>query len=219
MDQGMDSFLETMSYEQLEFIDYDVHVTCLNKFLHMHKKDSYTMFDIGANGGSFIRAVQSLFAHVKLHAFEPHPVLCKHITDKFPEVIANNACCGNFNGTVDINIPSTSVAISSILNRPLFRELTDQVIFKHASPCTKIDSYCVENNIECIDYIKIDVEGYEFSVLQGAEQMLKQNKVRCGHFEVTVNELHPMQLAYDMLQKYGYKLDKTISIRDCFFYL
>jgi FkbM family methyltransferase len=219
MDKGMDSFLESMSYEQLEFIDYDVHILCLKKFLDMYKKDSYTMFDIGSNGGSFIKAVRSLFTNSKLYAFEPHPILFKHITDTFPEVIANNSCCGSFNGSVDINIPSTSVAISSILNRPLFKELKDQIIFKHVSKCTRIDSYCAENNIEFIDYIKIDVEGYEYNVLQGLEEMLKQNKVSCGHFEVTINELYPMQFAYDMLEKYGYKIDKTVSIRDCFFYL
>ena len=42
---------------------------------------------------------------------------------------------------------------------------------------TNIDSYCEENNISEIDFIKIDTQGSESKILLGMEKMLSKEKV------------------------------------------
>lgn len=42
----------------------------------------------------------------------------------------------------------------------------------------RLDSFCRENHIEQIDFIKMDVEGYEGQVLSGASDMLQEKKVK-----------------------------------------
>jgi FkbM family methyltransferase len=44
-----------------------------------------------------------------------------------------------------------------------------------------LDNYCSDNNIEHIDYLKIDTEGYDFEVIKGASEMI--NKIRFIQFE------------------------------------
>ena len=46
-----------------------------------------------------------------------------------------------------------------------------------------IDHYCKDNNIESIDFIKIDVEGYELSVLKGGMDFFSKGGVKMVQFE------------------------------------
>lgn len=46
-----------------------------------------------------------------------------------------------------------------------------------------LDQYCQENNIEEIDFIKIDVEGFEMNVFEGAKNLLLNNKIHAIQFE------------------------------------
>ena len=39
-----------------------------------------------------------------------------------------------------------------------------------------LDNFCYKNKIKKIDFLKIDVEGYEYMVLQGAKKIIKDVK-------------------------------------------
>ncbi len=45
------------------------------------------------------------------------------------------------------------------------------------------DDYCASGNIERVDFVKIDVEGHELSVLRGAKRMLNEGRVGVVQFE------------------------------------
>lgn len=50
---------------------------------------------------------------------------------------------------------------------------------------TTLDAYCTENKIEGIDYLKIDTEGNEIKVLDGATQIL--DRVKFVEAEASMN--------------------------------
>ena len=84
-----------------------------------------------------------------------------------------------------------------------------------------IDNYCNENNIECINFIKIDVEGAEKLVLDGGINMLKDNKIKMGLFEIgeTLTDANTNEHEIcDMLESYNYKIIKNIP-NNYLFYL
>ena len=78
-------------------------------------------------------------------------------------------------GTVDITFPKWSVVLSSIIKRPVFDKLKSEgQEFKTINvKRDTIDNYCKINNIENIDFIKIDVDG---AGKNGANNMLKMIK-------------------------------------------
>jgi hypothetical protein len=48
---------------------------------------------------------------------------------------------------------------------------------------TTIDNYCLNNDIEKIYFLKLDVEGHELKVLQGASKMIFDKKIDFIQFE------------------------------------
>ena len=120
-----------------------------------------------------------------------------------------------------INIPTWSVGLSSMIERPVFQQLESQgqYIEKLEVDTITIDKYCQDNNVKCIDFIKIDVEGAEYRVLKGAENMLKKRLIKSGIFEtgetLTDAKVSEKQLM-EYLEEYGYILQKIPN--NCIFW-
>src|SRR5262249_7971596 len=83
--------------------------------------------------------------------------------------------------------------------------------------CQTIDSYCVSNGVSLIDLLKIDVEGCELQVLNGAEKMLDKGRVAFVYAEF--NDLQPkadatggalLPLA-EYLGRFGYRYIATYT--------
>lgn len=212
-------FLSTYSTDFLSNIDVEIHNHMLNKFLIQNKKiDQLTFFDIGCNAGSFIKVVKQKGINAKLHAFEPHPYLFKYLNETYPNEKINQKCVSDKNGKIVIHIPSISVGISSIINRPVFQDLNQEIRQVETDSIT-FDSYMEENGIEHVDFVKIDVEGAEYFVFDGARNALKQHKITCGQFEIGIDESgYNLDDITNLLNEYGYEVEKIFQ-NDCFFYL
>lgn len=63
-----------------------------------------------------------------------------------------------------------------------------QVIGEEQMEVIDLDSFCRENDINTVDFIKLDTEGTELEILEGAEQILAD--VLAIQVEVTFNETH-----------------------------
>lgn len=46
-----------------------------------------------------------------------------------------------------------------------------------------VDNFCKTNSIDSITFLKMDVQGYEYNILLGAKEMLKNGKIECIQFE------------------------------------
>ena len=184
------------------------------------------VFDVGTNCGSFIKTLSNLNKTKNIHCFEPHPVLSKLTEGLNKDIIMNEVCLTDRIGSVIVNFPQTSLAISSIIDRPLFKDKTwtsyDRVK-RVECECLTIDHYCTINNIDDIHFIKIDVEGAEKLVLDGAKNMLESRKIKGGVLEIIPSQLteagtSPEEIEY-ILRGYGYKILKTLSKNDWYFHI
>ena len=73
------------------------------------------------------------------------------------------------------------------------------------------DIFCAEKGIDNIDFLKIDVEGYEHKVLKGFEGILKRGGIKVIQFEygyVNIDTHFLLKDFYDYLQSFGMKLGK-----------
>jgi len=209
-------------FEELNNIDYSMLYGVMTAFFQKFP-DSKTgvFFDVGCNAGSFVKVLNSLVAGGSIHCFEPHPVLSKHVLELYPKIKMNEYCIGNMNGHIDIHIPIHSVGLSSVIRRPVFEQLNQEIVTLNVK-CQTLDSYCVENSISSIDFIKIDVEGAEKLVFDGSKNMLSNKKIKAGIFEVGSTLTDAGTSADEIcsiLQGYGYNIVKTLSPNDYYFHI
>ena len=126
-------------------------------------KNDAVVFDIGAFKGDTAYFFSKICSNkARIYAFEPdennYKILLK-IKDKYKlnNVIASNILFSNLE--TEINF------LSMDLNRPDIKMKS-----------TTIDKFVEENNIEKIDYIKMDVEGAEKNILEGSIKTIKKFK-------------------------------------------
>jgi FkbM family methyltransferase len=221
-DQILNRCFEKHSFQDLNSYDSEMlrNMICRTIELFPDSVDG-VFFDVGCNAGSFVKALQTLRIRDNIHCFEPHPVLAQKTLETYPHIRMQKICIGSYDGKIDINIPMHSVGLSSIVNRPVFQQL-GQPIKVLSTTCKTIDTYCEENKIDTIDFLKIDVEGAEKHVLMGAKRMLANHKIKAGVFEVG-QTLIDAGTSGDELAKiiefFGYKIEKRYSSNDYMFHL
>ena len=73
-----------------------------------------------------------------------------------------------------------------------------------------LDSFIEEHSIQNIDLLKLDVQGVEYQVLQGAENALRGGKIKMIYTEILTMPAYEGQNYLDeilqLLRKYNYKL-------------
>ena len=78
----------------------------------------------------------------------------------------------------------------------------------------RLDEFCREQNIAFIDFLKMDVEGYEMEVLVGSGEFLSKKKINVIQFEYGGANIDAKVLLKDLLElliSNGYKIYKMHS--------
>jgi len=126
--------------------------------------------DVGANNGVTTQIMASVFKLV--HAFEPNPRLAAELAICAPKnVSVHPYAVSSQSGSADLSIPiSKGVLLSGwgSLSGNLFKDFERLQMFKVET--RTIDSF----QFERVDFIKIDVEGHEMSVLEGAMETIRR---------------------------------------------
>jgi FkbM family methyltransferase len=144
------------------------------------------LFDVGANIGNYGRLLFDIFtSQSKIYCFEPSPSsfnILKSNLGGLENVQLFNLGFGEQGGTLTLYSDSTASSMASLYKRRLDHY---NIRFNHleAIELRTIDEFCEENNIRQINFLKLDVEGYEYNVLKGAENIINKNLVDYIQFE------------------------------------
>lgn len=67
---------------------------------------------------------------------------------------------------------------------------------------TSIDAFCKENEINEVDVIKVDVQGYELEVLKGAREILPT--VKTLFLEASFLDIASIEAVFSMRERFPY---------------
>jgi len=138
-------------------------------------KEPSVIVDAGANIGAISKELSYWFPTAKIMAFEPvkntFDQLLKHLGN-YPNIIFFQKALGAFPGkiTIDINRENTINSIKATYN-------SENIIGKEEIEVVRLEEVLLEQQIDQIDIIKIDVEGFEFEVLEGQGSLINQTKI------------------------------------------
>lgn len=145
--------------------------------------------DVGANEGDFAEEILKTYPKARLLCVEPGPRTVKRLRNRlqpYAEVIICNVAATEFPGTMHLHDyegseGSSHATLVAGAMENFYRssgEITEV-------SCLPLDQILTEHQFLEIDLLKIDVEGFELSVLKGAGAVLKSGKIRAIQFEMT----------------------------------
>ena len=139
------------------------------------------IFDVGANKGQYSTNLLKFFGNVKteLHCFEPGHKTFKILTSALEgkeNVTLNNFGLSDEKSESLLYYDKAGSELASLYKRQLDYFGID---FEQSETVTldTLDNYIVAKNIAFVDLLKIDVEGNELRVLQGASRSLSEGKI------------------------------------------
>jgi FkbM family methyltransferase len=171
------------------------------------KTDDAVIFDVGANVGKYSLLTARYIPKGKIHAFEPSGRTYDDLAQNIKEagaggrVIPHRLGFSSASGTVTLHSYTADGVRASPLSSIDLRRPTQVVDVKRESSeqiqVKTIDAFCEENRIAHIDFLKLDVEGHELDVLQGANSMLSGSNISIIQFEFGPPNLYSKTYFFD----------------------
>lgn len=152
----------------------------------MISSEDVTIFDVGANEGSYSMYLSELFGQkASIFAFEPAKKTFELLlvaTSQKENIIPVHIGMSNRECETVLYSDEHRLGLSSVYNRKLGHigislDQTEDI------KLTTIDKYCQGRQIAKIDFLKLDIEGHEFSALIGAKEMIASNNIDFIQFE------------------------------------
>lgn len=168
------------------------------------------VFDIGANEGQSIEQFRQAIPAAEIYAFEPSAStfakLCAR-TSNYPNVHLVNSGVGAVSGLSTL-LENEDSQTSSFL-RPL-ETWWGEVVAETEVELVALDDFCAAREIQRIDLLKTDTQGFELEVLKGASRLMMSREVRLVLLEVIFADLYegipPFDVVFGFLRENGFEL-------------
>jgi FkbM family methyltransferase len=138
-------------------------------FLRSELKPGDTVIEVGANIGAHTLLIAKLCSQGKVYAFEP----TDYASTKLRRNLELNPALSNVT-IVQKLVSDTNHALPKSQITGSFALAGPSTQFEDVNvPCVSIDEFVCEAGIHNLGLLKIDVDGYDFLVLKGASQVLR----------------------------------------------
>ena len=173
-----------------ELLIYGVHEPLTTDLIQTEVKPGMTILDIGSNIGYYAILESKLIGSTgKIFSIEPSPQNFKLLQENLEIQDTNNfqifnLAIGNKNEKLEFLISKKSNWSKIKQESDIIGE-NDTVI---TVPVKTLNLFCEDNNLEKINLIRMDVEGYEEKIIEGGKEILRKMK------PILMIEIHKMYL-------------------------
>ena len=144
------------------------------------------IFDVGANVGNYSILLNKVFSEkATIYAFEPSKKTFNKLRSNLADLKKlelHNFGLGSEDTKTTLYTNSDESGLASVYRRRLDHfnidmNKSEDVVVK------TLDTFCDENRIKRVHFLKLDVEGHELKALEGAEKMLNSGSIDFIQFE------------------------------------
>ena len=174
-------------------------------------QDFKTVLDIGAHVGQSALRYHSWFPQAKIYSFEPVSATYSTLEENLAgldRIETRKIAFGSDNYETDMILKDNPLSMTNSLKttnvEPISQSTSERVAVR------TIDSFLDEHDISVVDFLKIDTEGYELEVLEGARNALGDGRIRVIFCEVGFHDQNtqntPIELVHNYFKQYEYHL-------------
>lgn len=175
------------------------------------------IFDVGAHHGETYTDYRNRFAQATIHLIEPFPESANQLKSLVKDdrnCFIHQIALSNANGqkTLYINEASATNSLNELSDGAAERWAASHLRQKDSAivETRTLDSLCNDLGIHHIDIVKIDVQGGEMEVLNGAAALLGNQSIGLLQFEFiaadTYQNQRPMHEYLQLMDSYKYDL-------------
>lgn len=174
------------------------------------------VFDVGGNIGQSVERYRRLWPHAPIHSFEPNPAVLPTLVEKCRDdgnATAHPLALADHAGELPFHVTRLPEMSSLLEPEHWLREMSPGGKYDFSTitiPVATLDGFCARHEIAHIDVLKVDVQGAELKVLQGAEQMLSAERIGLLYLEVNLAETYVDQTTLSgmlrFLEPLGYRI-------------
>lgn len=178
-----------------------------------------TVFDVGAHIGRFSLLIEQLVGPAgRIFAFEPVPDTYWSLREclalnRSTRVIAEQAAICDRVGQAQMNCFAPALSSWNTLGTPVMKTPAGQAVVPGEQvvvPALTLDHICARDGIERIDFLKVDVEGFEAAVFRGAARLLREQRIGRICFEISQAPLagagSSAREVFGVLESHGYSI-------------
>ena len=176
---------------------------------YLDKERKLNIVDIGAHNGGFVDYLKKEYFLGKVFLFEPLQEYANILTEKYPEYQVFNSAVAE-SSKVSTFYSNNLAVTSSLLEFENMEEMSN--IDTSTKDIREVDTVALDSieqlkNIE-IDVMKIDVQGAEHLVIEGAKEVLRNTRII--YTEVSFKKLYKGSSdffeIFKLLEGHGFKL-------------
>ena len=199
------------------FLDRTYHQKRIINFLK--NKNIKLLIDVGAHKGEFINCGLQIKSIEKIIAFEPQKKIFELLKKKFihnNKVNLNNTALDieNSKKKIKTNKLSSTSTLNEINRNSLYYKFKsfllyekDAIISEYEIKTISFDNFFKSINLDPNTLLKIDTEGYEFNVLQGAREKIENVK-----YVLIENQFSKMYKNVDFEQCHNFLKEKNFIL-------
>ena len=204
----------------VELLITGIYENKIVRFLNSNIKSGDTYFDIGANIGALGLPIVKNKPNIKYIAFEASPIVFDYLKENFQINDVKNFELYNNVVHEDDNQAMKFYQFEKYGKCSLAPTFTEEYTFVDS---ISLDTFCIKRNVNTINWIKIDVQGFELFVFKGLKKLLQNKKVENILFEFEpweeeaaglekgAAQNHLLSLGYDLFDISGKKFTQIIT--------
>jgi len=151
------------------------------------------IFDVGANVGATAQRYRALYPRAAIHCFEPYPPSFEALSEALSadslvslHRLALSSARGSGVLNVNRNAETNSLLPSDAHAARYWGKGLLETQSKVEVALQTLDEFCEEHSVARIDVLKLDVQGAEYSVLEGADALLTARRIGMIYAEVII---------------------------------
>ncbi|MBD2568819.1 FkbM family methyltransferase [Anabaena lutea] len=182
-------------------------------FEKLKNHDKLVIFDGGGSYGDYSNMIKEICYSANnnfdLYIFEPSSVCFSYLSEKNKNLeniklyklalSEENSCCRLYSPWEG----SSGASLAELKYLKMVIKNSSDSLPSETVNTTKLDDFCDDNNINKIDFLKLDIEGFELSALKGAYQMIMNGKIKFIQIEIGSASLTTKSMLFDFWEMFN----------------